>query len=253
MNFYNANAYSLIMTFSLIIAIAPTTIAKAVLAGITVIIGFVASILEIRKNPKYWLNRFFGLFFIVGSIGFLLYIVYHMIFTEIKIVLTLMIISNILLNFCLACLLMTSFILQYSEKVAISSKYLLITFGLFVLSIIGYIFWTPSVNAEEYAKGNVDTNTPILWLILVTLYRLGIMIYVLVKFTILLKFAESLRVKKQLNRFVIGMVINTIGIVLFLFGNQFGNFGAYLEIIGQICFNVAIVTLLMGFFIKEEK
>ena len=51
--------------------------AKVITAIILVVMGIIVGIIEIRKNPEYWLNRFFAAFFIIGSFGFLSYTVYH--------------------------------------------------------------------------------------------------------------------------------------------------------------------------------
>ncbi|MHA1718802.1 MAG: hypothetical protein ACTSWX_02980 [Promethearchaeota archaeon] len=234
---------------------------KIALSVITVIVGLISAIVEIRKNPEYWLNRFFALFFAFASLGFFGYTIYHIILTNIDFVLTLMITTNILLNFCLACLLMTEFILQYSEVIAMKKpKYMIITFTLFVLSIVGYFIpgLKPHVNSTAYSQGEVDTETPTILMIIVTIYRIVIVIYVLVKFFQLVKQAEGGKVKKQLKLFSIGMIYILIGILLFLFGNLAAvvvifnlSLGAMIEIIGQICLNIGMIEIARGFLVKN--
>jgi len=97
---------------------------KTLMAGLTFVVGLLAAIVEIRKNPNYWLNRFFGLFFIFASLGFLGYVAYHIILTNIDAVLSIMIITNLILNASIACLLMTEFILEHSERIAMTLKYI---------------------------------------------------------------------------------------------------------------------------------
>ena len=108
-------------------------ILKIAMAVITFVVGLIAAIVEIRKNPSYWLNRFFGLFFTFASLGFLGYVAYHIILTNIDLVLVIMISTNIILNASIACLLMTEFILEYSERVAMTPKYIVSTLVLFSL------------------------------------------------------------------------------------------------------------------------
>lgn len=234
---------------------------KIVLSVVTVIVGLISAIVEIRKNPEYWLNRFFALFFAFASLGFFGYTLYHIILTNIDLVLTLMITTNILLNFCLACLLMTEFILQYSEVIAMKKpKYLIITFALFAISIAGYFIPSlkPYVKADSYALGEVDTETPLFQMIIVTLFRIVIVLYVLIKFFQLVKQAEDGKVKKQLKLFSIGMIFILIGILMFLFGNLAAeveifelNLGAMIEIIGQINLNIGMIEIARGFLVKN--
>ena len=60
---------------------APITLGdvKIFLAVLTVIVGLISSIVEIRKNPDYWLNRFFAMFFLFAALGFSGFTAYHLI------------------------------------------------------------------------------------------------------------------------------------------------------------------------------
>ena len=73
----------------------------------------------------------------------------------------------------------------------------------------------------EYAAGEVNTHTDIFLLAYVTLYRLGIVFYVLFKFINLVKQAQAEKVKKQLRLFSIGIIFIILGITLFLGLNMF--------------------------------
>ena len=225
---------------------------KIVLAVLTVIVGLISAIIEIKKNPDYWLNRFFALFFLFVGLGFSGFTAYHLITWNENLTLGIMVATNVLLNLSLACLLMTEFILQYSEVIAMKAKFLLTSFGLFLTSVIGYAFLFPTLDMGEYAVGEVNTHTDPILLAYVTLYRLAIVFYVLFKFINLVKKAESVKVKKQLKLFSIGMIFVILGILLFLVGNLIhGDIGIILEIIGQVCLNIGMIELGRGFLVKD--
>lgn len=230
----------------------PLTIIKIILAVILVFVGVISAYLEIKKNPEYWLNRFFALFFTFASLGFFGYVLYHLILTSADWVIYIMVTTNILLNLCLACLLMTEFILEFSEKKAMSPKFLLFTLGLFLTSILGYFIWLPTVDAANYALGEINTHTETGLLIYISIYRLAIAFYVLIKFILLVKKAQDPRIRKQLRLFSIGMIFIIIGILLFLFGNVAGDIGIILEIIGQISLNIGLIQILQGFLVKDK-
>ncbi len=231
----------------------PLTIIKIILGILLVLVGVTSAYLGIRKNPNYWLNRFFALFFTFASLGFFGFVLYHLILNSAVWVIRIMITTNFLLNLCLACLLMTEFILEYSEKSAMTPKYLLITLGLYLSSILGYFIWFPTVDEDNYAIGEINTHTKPILLIYVSIYRLAIAFYVLIKFIILVKKAQDVRVRKQLRFFMIGMIFIIIGIALFLFGNIAGNIGIILEIVGQISLNIGMIEMLQGFLVKEDR
>lgn len=224
---------------------------KIILAIVSVFVGLFSAFLEIRKNPGYWLNRFFALFFTFASLGFFGYVLYHLILNSALWVILIMIATNIILNLCLACLLMTEFILEYSEKVAMSPKYLIFTGSVFLSSILGYFIWIPTVVAENYVQGDVNTHTAMGLLIYITIYRLAIAFYVLGKFILLVKRAQNPQVHKQLQLFSLGMIFIISGILLFLFGNIAGNLGIWLEIFGQLQLNIGMLVMVRGFLIKS--
>ena len=225
---------------------------KIILAILTVIVGLISAFVEIRKNPDYWLNRFFAMFFLFAALGFSGFTVYHLITSDAELTLAIMVTTNVLLNFSLACLLMTEFILQYSEVIAMKPKYLLITLGLFLTSIIGYAIAYPELDMAEYAVGEVNTHTDIYLLAYVTLYRLGIVFFVLIRFISLVKQAEAEKVKKQLKLFSIGMIFIILGITLFLLGNLVtGSVGIIMEIVGQLCLIIGMSEIARGFLVKD--
>ena len=225
---------------------------KIVLAVLTVIVGLISAVIEIRKNPEYWLNRFFAMFFLFVALGFSGFTAYHLITWNENLTLAIMVATNVLLNLSLACLLMTEFILQHSEVIAMKAKFLIFAFGLFLASVIGYAFLYPTLDMTEYAQGEVNTHTDIFLLAGVTLYRLAIVFYVLFKFISLVKQAEAEKVRKQLKLFSIGMIFTIAGIVLFMVGNMIiGTIGILLEIVGQVCLNIGMIEIARGFLVKD--
>ncbi|TXT63407.1 MAG: membrane protein of unknown function [Promethearchaeota archaeon] len=220
---------------------------KVVTSIITVVLAFTVGVIELKKNPKYWLNRWFFLYFAAISLGFLFYTIYHLILSTPLPIIPLMITAQILYHVGLVSVLMTVFILEHSEAVAMSYKYLLIILGLFILSIFGYFIWIPSLNMERFEQGIIDTETPLFWYIYVSLWRILISIYVLYKFwNISKKFEGKERIR--VIWFFAGSIINIGGIFLNMIGGIFSSL--LLEIIGLALFNVGTLVILKGFLVK---
>ncbi|MCK4286869.1 MAG: hypothetical protein KAX18_11730, partial [Candidatus Lokiarchaeota archaeon] len=53
---------------------------KTIVASISVVIALIAGFIELRLNPKNWLNRWFALFFISTALAFFIYAFYHLIY-----------------------------------------------------------------------------------------------------------------------------------------------------------------------------
>lgn len=221
---------------------------KITTAIITVFFTFLAAYIELRRNPDYWLNRWFALFFSSMGVGFLLYTVYHFITTAPAVIIPFMISAHVLFNFGVVCLLMTTFILDKSEKLAMSKKYLGIILLLFFLSIIGYFIWTPTLNMERFDQGIVDTETPTIWFVFVNAFRLIVLIYVLVKYGIIARKSQEPLVKKKVSWFLGGSIINVIGILLNLFGGLLGS--PWFEILGLMSFNAGAIAIVKGFLLE---
>ena len=224
------------------------TFLKILLGFIIAFIGLTCAIIELMKKREL-LNWIFATFFIFAGIGFSLYVVYHSIFNNIDLVLAIMIICNISLNLSLSSLLLTSFIIEHGETNSLK-KYVIPIFILFLISIVGYYFWTPYVDVESYIDGEVNTHTPMGLLIFITLYRLALVFYVQIKFLKLIKNAEG-ETKKRLTSFSWGVFLFIIGIFLFLIGNIEGDIGSILEIIGQIFLSLGIIQTMKGLIRKE--
>ncbi len=215
---------------------------KILAAVITVVFAVVAGVIEIKKAPDYWLNRFFAMFFIFAAFGFLFYLLYHMILFSEILVIIFAIIGQVLFQISFGCLLMTEFILEYSQKRVMTPKYLLLSFGLSFLFSIGYTIWPITLNLEAYALGEVDTLTPDAWFIAVFAYRIAVMLFVLIKF-ILLSRKVSGKVKRQLKWFTFGMLAIIFGTFLTLLG---GGLGVIFEIIGMFLFDLGALLILKG-------
>ncbi|MFW9829702.1 MAG: hypothetical protein ACFFEY_19165, partial [Candidatus Thorarchaeota archaeon] len=162
-------------------------ILEMIIVGITVIITFIGGFIELRLNRTNWLNRWFALFFYSASFGFLLYLIYHLIFCGgcESLIISIRIPAQIFFNFIPISLVMTVFILEKSQKVAMSIKYFGTMMILFILMSFGFFIWRPSLNLSLYEQGMVDTLTTgaaLIWFSLVNLLRISLAIYVICKY-----------------------------------------------------------------------
>jgi len=133
---------------------------KIITAVITVIISLTIGFNVLRLNPGNLLNKWFTLFFISSSTGFLIYTVYHLILDNSQVIIPLMITAQIFFNFIFISLMMTVFVLEKYKKVAMSLRYLGTMMALFIIMSLGYFIWIPTLNMVRYAERIVDTDTP---------------------------------------------------------------------------------------------
>ncbi|MFX1340893.1 MAG: hypothetical protein ACFFDK_19945 [Promethearchaeota archaeon] len=222
-------------------------ILKIITSIITVIFTLIAGYIELRKNPDYWLNRWFAIFFVSAAFGFLAYTIYHINTLEPYFIIPIMITAQFLYNFAIISLVMTVFILEKSEKLAMTSKYLGRMAILFTISIFGYFIWTPTLNMERYKQGIIDTETPIGWFIFVNIWRLVLFIFVLYKYAIVAKSTQGVP-RQQVLWFFAGSFIVIVAILLNLIGGIIGSI--LIEILGLIAFDVGVVFVVKGFLIK---
>ena len=220
---------------------------KVITAIITVIFSFIAGYIELRKNPKYWLNRIFALFFSSVAMGFLLYTIYHLILTNANIIVPIMVTAQILYNFGIISCLMTVFILEKSEKIAMTPKYLGFCFVIFIAISFGFFIWIPTLNIEEYKQGIVDTETPLGWFLFVNVARLVIFIFVLYKYAIITMHSEA-QTKKRVIWFFYGALVGIIGVILNLIGGILSS--VIIEILGLVSFDIGEILIVKGFLIK---
>jgi len=220
---------------------------KIIAATLTVIISFTVGFRVLSLNPGNLLNKWFTLFFISSSLGFLTYTFYHLILNNSQIIIPIMITAHIFFNFIFISLMMTVFILEKYEKVAMSLRYLGIMLVLFIIMSVGYFIWTPELDMARYSQGIVDTNTPTEWFIFITLIRIVLSIYVIYKYAMITRKIEE-NTKKKVQWFFIGITFAVIG----MFVNLIGGFlrSVIIEIFALIVIDVGTLAIFRGFLIK---
>ena len=221
-------------------------IVKIIIAIMTIIIAFIAGFIELRLNSKNWLNRWFALFFLSASLGFLAYTIYHLITCSgcEPIVISIMIPAQIFFNFIPISLVMTVFILEKSPKVAMSLKYLGTMIALFILISFGYFIWMPTLDPESYDQGIINTETPLGWFIFVNVFRIILATYVVYKYAMITRKTEG-ETKKRIQWFFVGIIIVIVGLFINLIG---GYFNIFFEIVALILFNIGAILIVKGFF-----
>ena len=112
----------------------------------TTLIAVIIGIRVFLLNKNDWLNRWFALFFISSSIGFLIYSIYHLILNNAEIIIPLMITAQIFFNFNVIALVMTVLILEKYNKAAMSIRYFGTLILLFLVMSIGYFFFIPTLD-----------------------------------------------------------------------------------------------------------
>ena len=155
---------------------------KIITATLTAVISIIVGYHVLRLNPKNLLNKWFALFFISSSLGFLLFTIYHLILNNSQIIIPLMITTQIFFNLIFISLMMTVFVLDKYEKVAMSPKYLGTMIVLLIIMSSGYIIWPPTLNLTRYSQGIIDTVTPPPWFITIIIIRAILLIYVVYRY-----------------------------------------------------------------------
>ena len=219
-------------------------ILKIVAATVTVIIAITVGIIELRLHPDNMLNRWFFLFFISASFGFLAYTTYHIILFNSDLVIPVMILAHILFNFIPVSLVMTVFIIEKYKKIAMSFKYLGTMMIIFAIMSFGYFIWVPELDMARYSQGIVDTTTPTGWFIFVNLTRIILFAFVVYKYA---KITKSIGddTKKRVQWFFIGIIIAIIGQFINIVGGMLGSI--ILEIIALILVDIGIILVFKGF------
>ncbi|MFX1569918.1 MAG: hypothetical protein ACFFCV_16310 [Promethearchaeota archaeon] len=225
----------------------PINIIKIITAALTVVISFVVGFHVIRLDPKKLLNRWFTLFFISSSLGFLFYTIYHLILNNSQIVILLMIIGQIFFNLIFFSLMMTVFILEKYEKVAMSAKYLGTMIALFIIMSVGYFIWIPTLNMTRYAQGIIDTETPLPWFVMIISIRAILLIYVVYRYGLMSSKLEG-EIKKRVQWFFIGIVFIIIALLIDLIGGASGFI--LIEALALIAVDVATLTIFKGFLVR---
>jgi len=229
----------------------PLNLIKIIAAIVTVIVAFIAGVIELRLNPDNWLNRWFALFFTSASLGFLTYTIYHFIYTgsysnDSVIIIPIMITAHILFNFIPVSLVMTVFIVEKYKKIAMNLSHLGIMITLFILMSVGYFIWPPTLNPVKYADEIIDTETPDGLFIFVNISRILLLCYVVLKYAMITKKVEE-ETKKRVQWFFTGIIIAIIGLFINITGGLFG--WIIFEIIALIFVDIGIIIVVKGFLI----
>ncbi|MHA2391316.1 MAG: hypothetical protein ACXAEX_05050 [Promethearchaeota archaeon] len=219
---------------------------KIIAAVISVVIAFIAGIRVFRLSPDNWLNRWFTLFFISSSLGFLLYTIYHLILINPRIIIPLMVTAQIFFNFLPVCLVMTVLILEKYIKVAMSLKYLGTMLALFLIMSIGYFIWVPTLNWARYALGIVDTETEFGLQLFVNLLRIILFGYVVYKYAKITQKIEA-ETKKKVQWFFAGVSIAIVGLLFNLMGGFLSDI--FFEILALIIIDFGYIAIVRGFLI----
>ncbi len=194
------------------------TLLKVALSIGLVGVAVIVAITVVKRNPRYNLHRFFALFFISNSIGFLFYISYHFVLDNEPLVVGLIMITQLLFNVSFACLLMTWLIMRFSDKIAMQSRYMLPILALLAFSCIGYFIWVPGVDRTLYAVDIVHSVIPMGWNIFTNIYRIGTLALVIWSYVLWSKKADA-DMKRKMRMFIIGMSCVLVGILcIFLAG-----------------------------------
>jgi len=217
-------------------------IATIITAVITLIIGL--RVLYLNKNDL--LNRWFALYFITSSLGFLIYAIYHLILNNTDIIIPLMITAQIFFNFNSISLTMTLVVLDKHTKIAMSLKYFGIMLILFFVMSIGYFIFPPHLELDDYALGIVNTHTPPGLLIFVNAIRILLAAYAAYRYIVINKKIEG-ETKNKIKWFALGVIVTILGVFINLAGGLFSLI--VIEIIALVIIDIGVVLILKGFLI----
>lgn len=226
--------------------------AKIVLAIITIIIAFFCTYFQLKKNKTFLLNKIFAFFMILVSLGFISYITYHFIYDNVSLVIALNILTNVFYNFAFACLAITPFIIIYSEKNIIVQRISIVIYGLCILTLLGYFIWPVTVDMEKYAQGSVSSSSPLPHMLILTLYKLIIIIFVLYEYIKVAKHTEG-AIEQKMKCFSWAMISIIIGTVIITISSAFGTSADYLKVVGGIFLNLAIILFTIALVPRSEE
>jgi hypothetical protein len=224
-------------------------IIKIIAAVFTFVLAIIVGLRVYTLNPKESLNRWFTLFFISTSVGFLIYTVYHLILDNQFVIIPLMVTAHIFFNFIPVSLVMTVFLLEKYKKGAMSFKYLGTMMIMFITMSFGYFVWPPELNLTSYALGIVNTETPLFWFVFVNLIRAGLIVYVVYKYAMITKKIED-SIKKKVQWFFIGVIFVIIAVIINLIGGIIEFF--LFEVIALVTIDIGSIIILRGFLLKSN-
>ena len=226
---------------------------KTIVASISVVIALIAGFIELRLNPKNWLNRWFALFFISTAMAFFIYAFYHLIntfefYSTQAIVIPMLITAHFLFSVAPVSLVMTVFILEKYKKIALNYKHLGLMMALLIIMTIGYFLpgLRPILLEDQYILGFIDTDTPsgLFWF--VNIIRLGLLFYVIFKYAMITRKVEE-ATKKRIQWFIAGVTGIIVGIVINLLGGFLKE--PLIEIFALVLLDSGIIIIVKGFLI----
>jgi hypothetical protein len=225
-------------------------IAKVIATIITTAIALIVAFRVLYLNRTDWLNRWFALFFISGSLGFSLYTTYHLILYNAQIIIPIMIMAQLFFNFNNVALTMTVFVLKKYTKIAMSIKYFGSMMALFLIMSVGYFIWIPVLDMGEYALGIVNTTTFLGLFLFVNAIRIALILYVVYAYTIITRKIEN-ETRWKMQRFTKGVIFVILGLLTNLIAAIFDPpIEILIEILALILIDVGALFILYGFLIK---
>ena len=221
-------------------------ILKIITTIITAIIALIIGLRVLFLNKNDLLNRWFALYFISSSLGFIIYAIYHLILNNTDIIIPLMIIAQIFFNFNSISLTITLFVLEKHTKIAMSMQYLGTMLILFFVMSIGYFIFPPYLDMEDYALGIVNTHTPPGLLVFVNAIRILLAIYAAYRYIIISRKIEG-DTKNRIKWFSLGIIIIIIGLFINLTGGLLSSI--VMKILALITIDIGAFLVLKGFLI----
>jgi len=221
-------------------------ILKIIATIITAVIALIIGLRVLSLNKSDLLNRWFALYFISSSLGFIFYAIYHLILNNADIIIPLMITAHIFFNFNSISLIMTLFALEKYTKIAMSMKYLGTMLIVFFAMSIGYFIFQPYLNMGYYALGLVDTITPPGLFIFVNTIRLLLGIYAAYRYIVINRKIEG-ETKNRIKWFTLGVIIIILGLFINLAGGLLSSIE--MEILALIIIDTGVFLILKGFLI----
>ena len=222
----------------------PLNILKIITTIITAVIALIIGLRVLSLNKSDLLNRWFALYFISSSLGFLIYAIYHLILNNADVIIPLMITAHIFFNFNSISLMMTLFVLEKHTKIAMGMKYLGTMLIIFFVMSIGYFVFPPYLIMGDYALGIVNTHTPYGLLIFVNAIRILLAIYAACRYLVITRKIEG-ETKNRIKWFSLGVIIIILGLFINLTGGLL--LSIVMEILALVIINIGAFLILKGF------
>ena len=221
-------------------------ILKIITTIITAVIALIIGLRVLSLNKSDILNRWFAMYFISSSLGFVFYTIYHLILNNAAIIIPLMITAQIFFNLNSISLTMTIFSLEKYSKTAMSIKYLGTMLLIFFAMSVGYFIFPPHLDVDQYALEIVNTHTPDALLIFVNAIRILLALFAVYKYIIITRKLEG-GTKNRMKWFSIGVIIFILGLLSNLLGGLFESI--VIEVVALIILDIGALLVLKGFLI----